>query len=248
MNTLVTLSALHRSDGRPLVFVHGGAEERRYRNVLEALGTALALAADYFEFDVRRTADSVLVVHHDEEVGPRKLRDLRYVDAQRAAADLGYELPLLDSILQRARGAIGLDVELKEVGYEEVVLRTLATHGFDARNTVITSFEQSALDAIHALDARIITGLLVYDVTAPEALELFRRSRAAFLGPDHTILDAEALREAHRARIPLVPWTVNEPVAMERLLRFAAVAGLITDHPARAFDARERLRDTDRKT
>jgi glycerophosphoryl diester phosphodiesterase len=230
--------ALRRSDGRPLIIVHGGSEPQRYRNVLEALDTALALGADYFEFDIRRTADAVLVVHHDEEITRSKLRELSYADAERAAAALGYALPRLETVLRRAGGAIRLDVELKEAGYEDAVLQALQFEGIDLRRVVVTSFEQPALDAIHTLDGDVVTGLLVWDVTGAEALDLFRRSGTAFLGPDHAILDEEMLREADRRGVTLVPWTVNDPIVMDRLLRAPAVAGLITDEPAKAFTVR----------
>ena len=57
-----------RADRRPFVIVHGGTEARKYRNVLDALETALALEADYFEFDVRISSDVVLLVHHDDAI------------------------------------------------------------------------------------------------------------------------------------------------------------------------------------
>lgn len=233
--------ALNRADGLPLVVVHGGAEALRYRNVLEALAAALATGADCFEFDVRRTADDVLVVHHDEDVGPQKLRDLRCSDAERAAAASGYQLPRLEAVLDRARGALRLDVEIKEAGYENIVLTALGAAGFGHEEFVVTSFEQPALDAIHSADKDVVTGLLVYDMTGARALELFKRSSASFLGPDHAMLDDETLRDAAASNVSLIPWTVNDQAQMARLMRAEAVKGLITDRPAEAVDIRHRL-------
>ena len=227
-----------RRDQRPCVIVHGGAESRRYHNVLEALETALALQADLFEFDVRRTADGVLVVHHDEVVGAAALRDLSFEQARRAAADDQDELPRLERILARARGRIRLDVELKETGDEAAVLEMIRAHGFDHQRFVVTAFEQRALDAVHAADPEVVTGLLVYDVSGAEALELFRHSGTAFLGPDHAILDDATLRAAANTGVLLTPWTVNDSSAMRRLLQAEAVIGLITDDPASAIALR----------
>jgi hypothetical protein len=36
-----------------------------------------------------------------------------------------------------------------------------------------------------------------------------------------------------------VPWTVNDPVAIRRLLGFTAVTGVITDNPAAAVRIRD---------
>jgi glycerophosphoryl diester phosphodiesterase len=236
------LGVLRTGDFGPVVVVHGGAEPRRYRNVLEALEAALDHDVDFFEFDVRRTADEVLVVHHDEELGTTRLRELTFAAAEREAANLGYRLPRIADVLQRAAGALRLDVELKEAGYEPDVLRALDDHGYDAGAFVVTSFEPAALDAIHAERPEVVTGLLVWDVSGPESLELYGRSGASFLGPDHAILDEDTLLAADRARIPLLPWTVNDPAAMQRLMQSAAVLGIITDEPARAVDVRGRLR------
>ena len=71
------LDAMRGRGALPLVVAHGGDAALGYRNVLEALEEAIASGADMFEFDVRRTADDRLVVHHDDCIGTRRLRDLR---------------------------------------------------------------------------------------------------------------------------------------------------------------------------
>jgi glycerophosphoryl diester phosphodiesterase len=70
--------------------------------------------ADMFEFDVRRTADDRLVVHHDECVGERRLSDLPMQEADTASRAAGYSIPTLEAVLDRARGALRLDLEVKE--------------------------------------------------------------------------------------------------------------------------------------
>lgn len=233
-------SVLSRQDGLPLIVTHGGAAASSYRNVLEALETSIAVASDMFEFDVRRTADEALVIHHDECIGADRLSDLTYAAAGREAAALGYQVPALEAVLGRAHGTIRLDVELKEAGYETAILRILRQHGYGPDDFVVTSFEQAALEAIHASDATVTTGLLVYDVSGPEALRLFALSGASFLGPDYVIVDDDMMREAAAAAVPLVPWTVNDTGALQRLMAAGALAGLITDRPAEAIDVRRR--------
>jgi glycerophosphoryl diester phosphodiesterase len=206
--------------------------------VLEALDAALAFGADMFEFDVRRAADGTLVVHHDETIDSVPLTTMPFAAAQCAARRCGYELPPLSAVLSRARGAIALDVELKESGYEAAVLDHLGGHGFDRERFVITSFEQKALDAIHARDAAVATGLLVYDMAGREAIHRFAQSGARFLGPDVAMLDDETLRRAMESQVALLPWTVNDAAAMRRLLVAGAVAGVITDDPRTALAIR----------
>jgi glycerophosphoryl diester phosphodiesterase len=49
-------------------------------------------------------------------------------------------------------------------------------------------------------------------------------------GPEHDGLTEEALSEAHSLGLRVVPWTVNRPDDMRRLIRWG-VDGLITDRP-----------------
>jgi glycerophosphoryl diester phosphodiesterase len=49
-------------------------------------------------------------------------------------------------------------------------------------------------------------------------------------GPDYRDLTEESLAEAHALGLKVVPWTVNQPEDMRRLIR-CGVDGLITDRP-----------------
>jgi glycerophosphoryl diester phosphodiesterase len=59
---------------------------------------------------------------------------------------------------------------------------------------------------------------------------LVRASGAGTWGPDYLDLDAQRVERAHALGLRVVPWTVNEPAHMERLLRFN-VDGMISDRP-----------------
>src|SRR6188508_2947612 len=114
---------------------------------MQALETALSARADMFEFDVRRCGDGSLVVHHDPEIASRSLAMIDYSAADDAARQLGYRLPRLKDVLRVARGRIQLDVELKQDGYEHVVIEEVVQSGFDLESFVVTSFERNAVAA-----------------------------------------------------------------------------------------------------
>jgi glycerophosphoryl diester phosphodiesterase len=59
---------------------------------------------------------------------------------------------------------------------------------------------------------------------------LVRAAGAASWGPDYLDVSAARVAEAHALGLRVIPWTVNEPEAMENMLSFA-VDGLITDRP-----------------
>lgn len=220
---------------RKAIVVHGGSGPAAYRDVLDALERAVHLGAHGFELDVRRTRDDTLVVHHDAEIDGEPLASVSFVAAGERARQLGYRLPAFAEVLDRLRGSLWLDIELKEAGYERDVLDAAARAGFTTDTCVVTSFEQAALDGVHAANPGIQTGLLVWDCTWGEALAQFRRSGARFLGPDYQMLDRAALLAAEREGVRLLPWTVNVDVEVSRLLEAPMVAGVITDDPVMAM-------------
>jgi glycerophosphoryl diester phosphodiesterase len=59
---------------------------------------------------------------------------------------------------------------------------------------------------------------------------LVQATGAGTWGPDHLDLDAGRVERAHALGLRVVPWTVNEPADMQRLLGFN-VDGMATDRP-----------------
>jgi glycerophosphoryl diester phosphodiesterase len=213
------------TQGKKLIVAHRGDRTRAHENTLEAFRDAIELGADMIEFDVRRTADGQLVVHHDAEIGGIAIADLPYTKVVNRAA---YTVPLLTEVLDLASGQIQLDVELKETGYERDVLRQILDRAFPGDRFVITSFWPEALEAI---GASAQTGLLVEGMTWQQALDRYRQTRANILAPDYRMI-------AGASDIPLLPWTVNDPDAIRNLLERPPVLGLITDRPREALRLR----------
>jgi glycerophosphoryl diester phosphodiesterase len=61
-------------------------------------------------------------------------------------------------------------------------------------------------------------------------VRLVKATGAGTWGADFLDLDAQRVEQAHALGLRVVPWTVNEPADMERLLAFN-VDGMITDRP-----------------
>jgi glycerophosphoryl diester phosphodiesterase len=59
---------------------------------------------------------------------------------------------------------------------------------------------------------------------------LVKASGAGTWGPDYLDLDRRRVEEAHALGLQVVPWTVNQPADMERLLA-SGVDGMVTDRP-----------------
>jgi glycerophosphoryl diester phosphodiesterase len=198
-------------------------------NTLERVEEAIALGVDMVEFDVRRTRAGELVAHHDPLFG-------------RTRAQLG-DPPLVSEIVELVDGRVPLDVELKEGGYVEEVLRLVRGTG----EPIVKSF----IDAVvaQAREPGIRTALLLgigrpRNPVRTRTSELFPIGRARacgadFVAPEVRLARLSVLRRAASAGFPTLVWTVNDDVRIGALLDDERVAGVITDVPARALQLRD---------
>ena len=100
------IDAEHSAPPPTAVIAHRGASRAAPENTVEAFLTAARMGADAVELDVRRTADGVLVVHHD----PR-LADTRVIVAT-PYRDLPAHVPTLAAALDACAG-MWVNVEIK---------------------------------------------------------------------------------------------------------------------------------------
>ncbi|MEQ8717178.1 MAG: glycerophosphodiester phosphodiesterase [Acidimicrobiales bacterium] len=216
-----------------IVVAHRGASGAAPENTLEAFSLAGKLGADWVELDVRRSADDVLVVHHDAHTA-----DGRIV-ARTPAAELGDDVPTLAEAFEAAAG-MGVNVEIKndpaDPDYDEKHQISVAVAGLIAAyrpydEALVSSFNVETLNRIRAIDDRLATVVLFYDpVSAPQWV-----ARAAGLGhsgiyPYFGLVGPGLVSTAHAAGLTVGAWTVNDEATMAELVALG-VDALITDHP-----------------
>ena len=107
---------------------------------------ALSGCAEYAEFDIRRTADNVLVVYHDGHAGRGGplVADLEY---QELCDRLRYVVPRVDEVMALLAGRLIGHLDLKETGYEREVV-TLASSILGPGNFVVTTLEDASVATI----------------------------------------------------------------------------------------------------
>jgi glycerophosphoryl diester phosphodiesterase len=222
------------------IIAHRGASALvEFENTLEAFEKAIEIGADAMEFDVRRTADGVLVSFHDEAVEGRKIAELDLDELQAIAGRRGFSVPCVEEIFRLAKGRILLDIELKEAGYEREVLGLALKH-LAVTDFVMKSFIDATIMEVKRLDPRVRTGLLL-GVERPRegflrrVVELFPgfrlwRCGADFVAPHYLLLRLGFLARMRRRGIPIFVWTVNDPKMMEDLIA-RGVHAIITDRP-----------------
>lgn len=230
---------------RPTIIAHRGASSLEPGNSLAAFERALDLGADMVEFDVRRTGDGVMVVHHDERIGGQLIRQISYETANQLARHIW--LPRMEDAVSLLRGRAGLDIELKESGYEEeFVQRVLAI--LPPREFVVTSFLDQSVAAIKKLEPKVAAGLilgigrpardLVTGLRERSRFARLRACRADFMAAHYALTGPSMLRHARSQAVPVWVWTVNDAKSLHRCVADPRIQAVVTDVPDLAIRLR----------
>ncbi|MEU1479846.1 glycerophosphodiester phosphodiesterase family protein [Streptomyces sp. NPDC005760] len=235
---------------RPAVSAHRGGSERAGAATWEAYEDAIRSGAEYVEFDIRRTADGVFVVHHDPRAGRTGplLGEITHAELSERA---GYAVPVVDEVMALISGKLVGHLDLKESGYErELIDRAVALLGADG--FVATTLEDRSVAAIARAFPRVRTALSLgrdgkeiarsrlAGVRLSELLPM-RRVRAcgaSGVAVHQRLARANVLREAVRHDLFTMVWTVNDDTLMRTFLGHPRVDVLITDRPRRAVALR----------
>jgi len=210
---------------------HGSAAPGLRENTIPAFRAAAALGADGVEFDVRRTADRALAVHHDPTLPDgRRIEDI-------ARAELPAWVPLLAEALDACAGMVLVDVEIKnspfEPGFDPTheIGRQAAAALAGRPGILVSSFNLATLDAFREVDPATLTGWL----TLPGYDQLDAATTAAAhghsaLNPPDAATTPELVGAAKQSGLLVVTWTVNDAGRLAEL-EAIGVDVAISDRP-----------------
>lgn len=116
--------------------------------------------------------------------------------------------------------------------FELAILSEVTGRGLTER-VVVQSFDHRSLWAIHAENAAV--GLAALSVReGVDHADLAERG-ASIWSPNQDAVNRDSVDQAHAAGLEVMPWTVNDPSDMTRLIALG-VDGLITDRPDLLLD------------
>ncbi|MEB3221319.1 MAG: glycerophosphodiester phosphodiesterase family protein [Candidatus Sericytochromatia bacterium] len=237
---------------RPWIVAHRGYSALAPENTLASLRAAVEAGADAVEFDVRLTRDGEAVLMHDPtvdrttsgrgEVASLTLAELRRLDAGgwKHPRWRGEPVPTVAEALAVLAGRAVAVVELKEAhpGLVRRVAEALGSHT-PPGGAILISFHRAALRRLAGLAPDRPLGLLVRPLEPPPTRAL--GAHADLVLSWHEALGGPVVAAAHGQGLPLFAWTVDEPAAMARLLRWG-VDGLVTNEVDRAVALRRAWR------
>lgn len=226
----------------PLIIGHRGAPRRAPENTLAAIAAALEEGADGIEFDVHRTRDGAVVVHHDalpqgaEPDDPalrgRPFLDLTLAEVRRFRHADGSPIPTLEELLALVGDRASLYCELKGEGVVDVAAPLLAAHRGPC---AMHGFDHRAVLRAAALAPTVPRGILLASRLI-DTVHAMRAARATTCWPHVSHVDADLVRELAAIGGEVIVWTVNA-VADAQALRTMGVRGLCTDLPRAVRDA-----------
>lgn len=231
----------------PRIYAHRGDRSRAADNTLEAFALAVDAGAHGIELDVRRTADGVLVLHHDPAAdGGPPFSTLAFADVR----STNPSIPTLEEALRAIPGHVAVNVEIKNAVHQpdfdasrSIVEQALAVveRVDDPRRILLSSFDP---DAVRATPARVGVrrGLLITDgVPLDAAVQLAVELGAVAIHPPMSTVAGDpegAVRRAGRSGLATVVWDVHTDDEVGALAD-AGAAVIIVDDPAMALSVVE---------
>jgi glycerophosphoryl diester phosphodiesterase len=197
---------------------HRGAPAVAPENTLASLQVAVELGCDMLEFDVLPLRDGTIVLAHS----PRELPV--------ECATLSEALELCAECFPD----VGLQLDLKRRGMEELVAAALRRYGVRER-TWVSAFDAAVLRRFAEVDPSVPRSYtLRYGLSRgsiPRRVPtLLARARASALTLHDSLVSDAAIRRAHENDAAVYVWTVND-AARVRTLIAAGADGIITDDP-----------------
>ena len=228
------------------IISHRGRTSRKSAdNTLASVNDAIELKVEMVEVDIRQTKDSQIVCFHDPDIQGELIRDLDYSEI----IEKDSQIPTLEQVLWYAKGKIGIEIELKEPGYELEVV-SIARDYFNYDKFVLKSFHPQVVERVKEIDQKIFAGLLVGSAYSFEQLFFtlkeaftctnFKQTNADFISPYYKIFEAGWFSRFTRNNVPIQVWTVNDVESIRTLIN-QQVHSIITDIPEVAIGIRESL-------
>ncbi len=238
----------------PPVIAHRGASSVAPENTLAAIRTAREQGANWIELDVKISYDGVPVLMHDETLerttnGTGFVAEAAWSDLARLDAGASFDpryrgegVPhLSDAINTALFNSLSVMIEIKpcpgraKATTMVAVIETAKIWPEGDVYPVISSFDVESLMISAQLEPQW-PRCLIFDKWAENWREMTETIEASALSFEEKLLTHERVRELGRMGLPLLAYTVNDPVRAKELLAWG-VAAVYTDNPRTILEA-----------
>ncbi|MFQ6075312.1 MAG: glycerophosphodiester phosphodiesterase [Candidatus Bathyarchaeia archaeon] len=228
-----------------IVTGHRGAAGLEPENTIRSFKRALELGVDQVELDVHLTKDRRLAVIHDTTVdrttnGHGHVGDLTLEEIRKLDAGKGERVPTLQEAIDVVRGRAILQIELKGLGVEEAVVKTVEENRI-VDEVILTSFRHYMVKRAKTLNPRLSTGVLFLCIPM-DAPRLAIDAGAEGLHANVNYIDAHLVEDGHRYGLKVRAWNTDDPEQMRWLLGLG-VDAIGSDRPDILLDVVRNYRE-----
>jgi glycerophosphoryl diester phosphodiesterase len=239
---------------RPPVIAHRGARARAPENTLAAFQLAHEEGAVWIETDVKLTHDGVPILMHDDMLdrttgGKGPVAGMAWADMQKLDAGswfgAAYEnerIPRLSEALEFVLAHnMRINLEIKPCpgrAQATTMVALIEAAKIWPKNKsppLVSSFDSEALMIAAGLHPEWPRGLLLKEWREDWAQEA-RKTSTNTLHLNAKLLTKERLDMLMESRLPILAYTVNDPVRAKELLHWG-VRAVFTDNPAELIKA-----------
>lgn len=232
----------------PLVIAHRGFVWGGVENTISALDAAAAKHPDIVEVDVQQTKDGHFIASHDTDLLVLSGRNVHTYDLTLAQAEAttvsarGFSdtIPsMVDYVRHAQKLGIKLLIEPKVHGHEtpdfmDRLVRELESVG-PLEDNIYHSLDADVVENLKARRPDLSVGYTIA-MTAGGTPDV----NCDFYVVEQASYSRRFMAEARAQHRPVYVWTVNREDRMRQYL-YDGVAGIVTDHPDLAQDARSRV-------
>jgi glycerophosphoryl diester phosphodiesterase len=219
---------------------HRGAKGYEPENTLISFQKALDMQVDGIELDVHLSADSEIMVIHDETInrttnGKGFVNKLSLRELKAFRIDDKHEIPTLKEVFDLVNQGCFINIELKSYDTTEKVVslieKYVAKKGWKYDRFLISSFDWNALQQVAFLNDKIPIGVLAEtNLDLAQAFAKFIQAKS--IHPHFHLLTKENTAQIQEKGLQVFPWTINEIEDIQKIKAFN-VNGIITDFPNR---------------
>lgn len=224
---------------RPFVLAHRGGAGEAAENAPSAFQRAAGLGVAGIETDIHATSDGICVISHDPTLdrttdGRGRIAELPWSVVRRARIGGVEPVLRLEELLELVPGLI-VNLDLKADSAVEPFLSAVRGSA-ELDRICVGSFSDRRLRQVRAaLGPGLATSTGPVEVARLRLTGAGQRGPVAAQVPERfgpiPVVTRAFVRAAERSGMQVHVWTVDEPLAMQRLLGIG-VAAIVTDRPA----------------
>ena len=194
------------------IIAHRGASYFEPENTLRAYKRAMEMGADFVEVDVRMSKDKELVIMHDPDIsrttnGKGLIKNLTLDKLKGFDAGKGERIPTLEEVIQLVKNKIGLVIEIKEPGTENIIIKKIEEHNL--KNTIITSFFHKSIKNIFKPNLKPKLGI-IFTCEPVNVGKLAADANASIIFPSYRYMTEELVKKAKKHGLTVFPWAIDD--------------------------------------